>query len=84
MSQREMLIVLAHALSCSACRNRLLGNPSGVFIGRSLTADEKEKLSKLTESDFATAELLARGTGTSTEDIRSYTDHPVARLRHFQ
>ncbi len=83
MSQREVLIVLAHAFSCIPGRDRLLATPQAVLRGRALTDEEKDNLSKLTEKDFTTAELLARGSGMTTADLRSYADHAVVRLRHF-
>ncbi len=83
MSQKEVLIVLAHALSCPMCRSKMLDQPEVVFRGRALTEQEREELGKLTEKDFLTAELLARGSGTRADDLRAYADHAVVRLRHF-
>jgi hypothetical protein len=83
MSQREVLIVSAHALSCSACRERLLTDSAAVFIGRALSAGEKEQLAGLKPGDFVTPELLARALGVKVDDVNTYRDHPVARLRHF-
>jgi hypothetical protein len=83
MSQKEVFIVLAHALSCSACRSRLLEQPQSVLRGRALTDAEKETISRLTEKDFVTTELLAHGSGTSASDLRAFADHAVVRLRHF-
>ncbi len=83
MSQKEVLIVLAHALSCSACRSKLLDEPQAVLRSRSLTEAEREGLGKLTEKDFLTTELLARGSGATADDLRAYADHAVVRLRHF-
>lgn len=84
MSQREVLIVLAHALSCSVCRGRLLETPQTVLRGHALTDAEKETLSKLTGKDFVSADLLAGSTGTTKADLQTYADHAVVRLRHFQ
>ncbi len=83
MSQKEYLIVLAHAMSCTACRGRLLAEPAAIFRGRSLTDDEKESQSNLSDKDFTTTELLARGSGARVDDLRAYADHAVVRLRHF-
>jgi len=83
MSQREVLITLAHAQWCAACRGRLLAEPDAVFIGRALSAAEKEVLTKLTEEDFASPGALARALESTVSEIQSYNDHPVARLRHF-
>ncbi len=83
MSQKEVLIVLAHALSCPACRSRLLDEPQVVLRGRALTESEREGLGTLSEKDFLTTELLARGSGTTADDLRAYADHAVVRLRHF-
>ncbi len=83
MSQREVLIVLAHALNCHVCRGKMMESPEAIFRGRNLSEVEKESLAKLTEGDFYTTQLLARGSGVSVDDLRTYQDHPVARLRHF-
>ncbi len=83
MSHREVMIVLAHAQACSSCRERLLTNPDSVFLGRALTPDEKEALAKLRSGDFVTPEMLARAIDTPVDELQSYRDHPVARLRHF-
>ncbi len=77
------MIVLSHALACSSCRARLLEQPASVFSGRALTADEKEALAKLQSGDFVTPDLLARAIKTPVSELQSYSDHPVARLRHF-
>jgi hypothetical protein len=83
MSHREVMLVLAHAISCTPCRERLLDQPSAIFMGRSLQADEKEALAKLTSKDFVTPELLARAIGVPVDELNTFRDHPVARLRHF-
>jgi hypothetical protein len=83
MSQREELIVLGHALNCPMCRSRMLNEPDKIFQGRALTSLEKDNLRKLTPENFANAELLANATGFGADELRSYTEHPVARLRHF-
>jgi hypothetical protein len=83
MSHREVLIMLAHALDCGACRERLLREPAKVFSGRPLTADEKDALTHLTSQDFVTEMVLARKAGTTVEELHGYRDHPVSRLRHF-
>ncbi len=83
MSQREVCIVLAHALSCPSCRSRLLEQPQSVLRSRALTEAEKETISRLTEKDFLSTELLAHGSGTAANDLRAFADHAVVRLRHF-
>ncbi len=83
MSQREMLLVLAHAQLCTACRERLLASPKTVCAGRMLTDDEKEALLRLKETDFFTPERLAATAGASAAEISEYGNHPVARLRHL-
>jgi hypothetical protein len=83
MSQREVMIVVAHAYGCSMCRDRLIESPATVFTGRSLTPQEKDVLSQLKSGDFITAELLARAIGSTVDELNTYRDHPVARLRHF-
>jgi hypothetical protein len=78
-----MLLVLAHAQLCTACRERLLASPKTVFAGRMLTDTEKEALLRLTETDFFASERLAATAGTSVAEINEYSNHPVARLRHL-
>jgi hypothetical protein len=83
MSQREVMIMLGHALGCPSCRSRLLNEPSAVFIGRALSQQEKEALANLTPADFNSTGVLARSYGVAESELNAYTDHPVARLRHF-
>jgi len=83
MSQREVMLVLAHAQLCPGCRQRLVLAPAEVFVGRNLSGDERKSLTGLTSDDFITPELLARAMHTSVEELRVYADHPIARLRHF-
>jgi len=83
MSQREVMLVLAHAQLCPSCRQRLIAAPADVCVGRSLSGDEKKSLTGLASDDFITPELLARAMHCSVEELRVYADHPVARLRHF-
>ncbi len=83
MSQREFMIVLAHAHVCSACRSRLLDNPSAVLASRSLTPAEQETLGRLKFEDFITPDLLAHAAGSSVAELDQYRDQPVVRLRHL-
>ncbi len=83
MSQRELLIILAHALCCPTCRNRLIDAPQLALRGHALTEDEKERLGRLRNEDFLTPELLARSSGTAAADLQAYGDYGVVRLRHF-
>jgi len=83
VSQREVLIVLAHARQCEPCRRRLLSTPASVLAGRALTAEEKGALSQLSSDMFIDAERLATTAGCSAQEIEEYRDHPVVRLRHF-
>jgi len=75
--------MLAHAQWCAPCRGRLLIDPEAVFIGRALSANEKEALTRLTEEDFASPGTLARALESTVSELDSFSDHPVARLRHF-
>ena len=75
--------MLAHAVNCVACRERLLADPHAVFNGHALTAEEKERLAKLAPENFVTTQMLAQAAGVATAEIQEYRDHPVARLRHF-
>jgi hypothetical protein len=83
MSQRELLIVIAHAHQCDACRSRLIGKPERVLTGRALTEEELAVLRKLTLDDFLTPSRLASAAGVSSGELASYQDHPIVRLRHF-
>jgi hypothetical protein len=83
MSQRELVFVLAHAQLCTACRGRLLASPQDALAGRWLTAEEKEVVVRLKESDFFTSERLAEATGVSVSQLSESSNHPVVRLRHL-
>ena len=83
MSQREFMIVVAHAHVCSACRGRLLSDPPAALANRSLTPAEREVLSRLQFEDFITPDTLAHATGTSVAELDAYRDQPVVRLRHL-
>ncbi len=83
MSQRELLIILAHALGCPKCRSRLLEEPQLALRGHALTEDEKQRLGKLTNEDFLTPQSLARSSGTAAADLQAFGDYGVVRLRHF-
>ena len=83
MSQREMLLVLAHAHGCTACRERLLRDPAAALRGHALSEAEKDVLARLSFDDFITPDLLARAAGTTLTELDAYRDQPVARLRHL-
>ena len=83
MSQRELCIVLAHAIQCEACRTRFLRDPAGIWTGRALSSEEKDLLAKLTAESFRSPDHLAEATGLTQELLSQYGDHPVVRLRHF-
>ena len=83
MSQREMLLVLAHAHGCTTCRDRLLSDPAAIARGRPLSDAEKHTLSGLKFEDFITPDLLARAAGYSAADLDAYRDEPIVRLRHL-
>lgn len=83
MSQREFLIVLAHAHLCTVCRDQLLNRPAAVLVGHRLTAAEKETLEALKFEDFLTPEALAHAAGVSVADLSAYCDEAVVRLRHL-
>ena len=83
MSQREVLLLLAHVQFCAACRRRLFADPDAVFTGRALTSAEKETLKKISDDDFLTPDLLARAAGAAAAELDEYKDHPIARLRHL-
>jgi hypothetical protein len=83
MSQREFMIVLAHAGNCGMCRGRLLDNPAAMFTGRSLTDAEKEVLSGLKFEDFLTPDSLARAAHVVRTELERFSAEPVVRLRHL-
>ncbi len=83
MSQREFLLVLAHAHGCHACLSRLLADPAAITRGRSLSQAERDLLGQLKSNDFMTSELLSKATGVTVLQLEEYRDHPVARLRHL-
>ena len=83
MSQREFMIVLAHTHACSACRGRLLANPSSLLSSRSLTSVEKETLQSLKYEDYLTPDTLSRAVGIPVSDLEAYQDEGVVRLRHL-
>jgi hypothetical protein len=83
MSQREFMIVLAHMHVCSACRGRLLDNPTAILSSRALTSDQKETLQYLKPEDFITPDTLSRAAGITVADLEAYQDEAVVRLRHL-
>lgn len=83
MSQREFMIVLAHAHVCGACRARLLADPAATTSGRPLTPAEKQALGNLKFEDFITPDTLARAAGIAVADLDAHRDEPVVRLRHL-
>lgn len=83
MSQRELLLVLAHAQLCGACRERLLAAPQVVLTGRLLSEGEREIIGRLQSADFFTPERLAKASGVEAAELNEYADHPVVRLRHL-
>lgn len=83
MSQREFMIVVAHAHVCSACRSRLLSDPPAVLVHHALAPAEREVLGRLQFEDFITPDTLAHATGTSVAELDAYRDQPVVRLRHL-
>jgi len=83
MSQREFMIVLAHTHICTACRGRLLNNPTATLSYRALTPDQKEALQWLKPEDFITPDTLSRAAGIALADLEAYQDEAVVRLRHL-
>ena len=83
MSHREVLIMLAHARWCSACRDKLVTDPAPFFVGRALSEDEKNRLAELTADDFGLPARLVQAAGVTIDELDQYADHPVVRLRHF-
>lgn len=83
MSQREFMIVLAHAHVCSACRGQLLARGTAALASRPLTNEERETLAGLKFDDFLTPETLCHAAAIPLADLDAYRDEPVVRLRHL-
>ena len=79
----DLAILLGHAFQCEDCRNRLLDEPERVLVGRKLTQEQRERLTKLTPQDFGNSQTLAAAVGLSAADLVEGVNHPRARLRHF-
>ena len=79
----DLAILLGHAFQCEDCRNRLLDEPERVLIGRKLTQQQRERLTKLTPQDFGNSQTLATAVGLSAAELVEGVNHPRARLRHF-
>jgi len=83
MSQREFMIVLAHAHNCGMCRARLLANSTTLLVSRSLSEAERQVLAELDNDDFLTPESLARAAKVPRRELESFSGEPVVRLRHL-
>jgi len=79
----DLAILLGHAMQCEPCRDRLLAAPERATVGRKLSAEQRQRLLKLTNEDFENMELLAQAAGLSQQELREGVDHPRARLRHL-
>ena len=79
----DLAILLGHAFQCEDCRNRLLDEPERVLVGRKLTQEQRERLTRLTPQDFGNSQTLAAAVGLSAAELVEGVNHPRARLRHF-
>lgn len=79
----DLAILLAHALQCEDCRQRMLAEPERVHIGRKLTDQQRELLLQLTPEDFENSAMLARAVGMDETELVEGINHPRARLRHL-
>ena len=79
----DLAIVLGHAFQCEDCRNRLLNEPERVLVGRKITREQREQLSRLTPQEFGNSQTLAAAVGLSAAELLEGVNHPRARLRHF-
>jgi hypothetical protein len=79
----DLAILLGHAFQCEDCRKRLLEEPDRVLVGRKLTQQQRERLTKLTPQDFGNSQTLATAVGLSAAELVEGVNHPRARLRHF-
>ena len=83
MSQRELMIVLAHTHLCGMCRAKLLADTSAMLAGHPLSEGEKETLLGLKSEDFITPDGLPRAARISRADLERFAGEPVVRLRHL-
>ena len=85
MSERvsDFALIIGHVWRCTSCRDALLENPAGMWIGYKLSETQRECLTNLSEDDFHTMMHLAKVTGLTTREIDAAIDHPRARLRHL-
>ena len=64
-------------------RPRPRGRRERVLVGRKLTQQQRERLTKLTPQDFGNSQTLATAVGLSAAELVEGVNHPRARLRHF-
>lgn len=85
MSDRvsDFALIIGHVWRCTSCRDALLENPAGTWIGYKLNDAQRECLIKLGDEDFRTIMHLAEITGLTVSEIDAAIDHPRARLRHL-
>jgi len=79
----DFALIVGHVWRCTACRDALLGNPSGMGIGYKLGESQRLCLARLSEDDFRTMMQLAAVTGLRVSELEEAVDHPRARLRHL-
>lgn len=85
MSERvsDFALIIGHIWRCTNCRDALLENPTGMWVGYKLSETQRECLVNLNEDDFHTMMHLAEVTGLTLREIDVAIDHPRARLRHL-
>ena len=83
MANQELLILAGHAWQCPECRRRLLEAPEKALSGHPLSADERERLSRLAEEHFASVSALAEALGVRANELYDAMNHARTRLRHF-
>ena len=79
----DLAILLGHAMQCEECRDRLLAAPERVTLGRKISAEQRQRLLRLTNEDFENSQTLAAAASLSLQELREGIDHPRARLRHL-
>ncbi|NOZ30127.1 MAG: hypothetical protein GXP39_19020 [Chloroflexi bacterium] len=83
MAAQELLILAGHAWQCPDCRLRLLEAPEKVLSGRRLSAEERERLTKLEAEHFTSISALAQALDVEVNDLYEIMNHARTRLRHF-
>jgi hypothetical protein len=80
----DFALLMGHAWRCTACREKLLENPSLAWIGYKLDEAQRTAILKLTDDSFQTVPRLAAQLSLPVRELEAAIDHPRARLRHLE